>query len=298
MPARPGPARPSPARLGAALIAGALLAACAAPTPQDVATLPPAGITATPDAVQPPTPTPVTTTQAPVSVRRLPDAPAPPPEPPPVTFPPPVSVPESVLPPVTVPTAPPAGTFAADLEAAVADARQVVDGYWTRHWADVFTGSYASPTVVGLYDGTGTAVPTCGGKPLPAYNAVYCVPQDYLAWDATLMGLRTQIGDTWPYLVIAHEWGHAIQARLATTLHTQALELQADCLAGATLYGAAADGVLVLDEDAASEIATALAAASDETPWTDSTDHGTATERTGAFDAGRTGGVRACLPPA
>lgn len=290
-----------PARLGAALIAGALLGACAAPTPVDLGVVPPTATTPVTDPVQPLGPIPITPAPAvpsPVALRPLPDAPAPPLDPPPVTFAPPVSVPEPVLPPVTIPTAPPAGTFAADLEAAANDAQRVVDGYWTRHWGEVFTGTYASPTVVGLYDGTGTAVPTCAGKPLPAYNAVYCVPQDFLAWDVTLLGLRTQIGNSWPYLVVAHEWGHAVQARLATTLNSVTVELQGDCLAGAALYGAVADGTLVLDENAASEIATALAAASDETPWTTSADHGNATERTGAFDAGRTGGVRACLPPA
>lgn len=293
------------ARLGVALITGALLSACGAPTPADLGPAPtaaPVGITVTAGPVRPlvPSPTPVTiapTIPSQVAVRPLPDAPVPPPVPPPVTFPPPVSLPEPVLPPVTVPTAPPAGTFAADVEAAADDARQVVDGFWVRHWGEVFTGTYKGPTVVGLYDGTGPNVPLCAGKPLPAYNAAYCVPQDYLAWDVTLMGLRTQIGNSWPYLVVAHEWGHAIQARLATPLTTQSLELQADCLAGATLYGAATDGTLVLDDNAASEIATALAAASDETPWTSSADHGNATEQTGAFDAGRTGGVRACLAP-
>ena len=197
---------------------------------------------------------------------------------------------------MTLPDAPPVGQVAVALDAAVVDARGVLDDYWSRHWPELFTGAYTSPTFLGLYDGHAADVPTCGERVLPADNAVYCVPRDYLAFDRTLMGLRSQIGDSWPYLVVAHEWGHAVQARLARELNSSQVELQADCFAGAALYGAAADGTLVLGPDAATEIATALTAAADETPWTDSRDHGNARERVGAFDAGRVSGPPACLP--
>lgn len=62
-------------------------------------------------------------------------------------------------------------------------------------------------------------------------------------------------GDTWPYLVIAHEWGHAIQDRLGDSLTEKASELQADCLAGAALFGAAADGELILETGDQKELA-------------------------------------------
>jgi predicted metalloprotease len=97
---------------------------------------------------------------------------------------------------------------------------------------------------------------------------------------------------------VAHEWGHAIQARLDQSLNSQASELQADCLAGAVLYGAVRDGTLTFEEGDVKEIATALTAVSDETPWTSVADHGDPFERTGAFDQGRRGGVPACLPGA
>ena len=100
------------------------------------------------------------------------------------------------------------------------------------------------------------------------------------------------------YLVIAHEWGHAIQARLDNSLVWEGGELQADCLAGAALYGAAADGTLNFEAGDSNEIAMSLSALGDSSPWTDSTTHGDAFERVGAFDLGRTGGVAACLPTA
>ena len=134
--------------------------------------------------------------------------------------------------------------LADDMEAA----QQVVDGFWAKHWSDFYTGTTQPPTVVGLYDGTDADdAPTCDGEPLEAYNAFYCVSEDYVAWDASLLVNGADlIGDSWVYLVIAHEWGHAIQARLEARPGRQAEELQADCLGAAALYGAVADSTLNL----------------------------------------------------
>jgi hypothetical protein len=103
-------------------------------------------------------------------------------------------------------------------------------------------------------------------------------------------------GDTWPYLVIAHEWGHAIQARLGASLTEKADELQADCLAGAALYGAAADGELVFETGDQRELASGLSELGDETPWTSSADHGDSFERIRHFDEGRLHGIARCIP--
>ena len=103
-------------------------------------------------------------------------------------------------------------------------------------------------------------------------------------------------GDSWPYLVIAHEWGHAIQARIGDSLTLSAKELQEDCLAGGALFGAASDGDLVLESGDQKEMASALSSLADETSWTRSADHGDPFERIGAFDQGRQSGISACVP--
>ena len=41
----------------------------------------------------------------------------------------------------------------------------------------------------------------------------------------------------WVYLVVAHEWGHAIQYRVPRSLVVRGRELQADCLAATVLPG-------------------------------------------------------------
>ena len=173
----------------------------------------------------------------------------------------------------------------------------VVDGFWSRHWSDFFTGTYTSPTVVGLYDGSDPAhTPSCGGEPLEAYNASYCPADGSVAWDANLLvdGVD-QIGDSWVYLVIAHEWGHAIQDQLEDSLVAVGEELQADCLAAAALYGAAADGVLTFDMGDDAELIGSLTALADQMPWTMSSDHGDPFQRLEWFTLGRNGGVQACF---
>jgi predicted metalloprotease len=184
-----------------------------------------------------------------------------------------------------------------DLQSDIATAQAATDTYWATHWDEFFDGSYTSPVVVGLYDGTNPATaPVCGGQPLGPGNAYYCPEGDYVAWDAGLMTNGYQSGDGWPYLVVAHEWAHAVQARLPQSLVTAAPELQADCFAGAALFGSAEDGTLVFEDGDQQELDAALTALADQTPWTRSGDHGNAAERVSAFTTGREGGVEACLP--
>ncbi len=184
---------------------------------------------------------------------------------------------------------PPSG-MVEDERAAIA----AIDGYWRRHFPEMFGRAYRSPRVVGGYNGENG--PQCAGQRAVAFNAFYCRPRDFLAWDENLMaaGYR-QIGDSWIYLVIAHEWGHAIQARVRRGLTERSVELQADCLAGASLQGAARDGLVTIEAGDDEELASTLAAAADDYPWTNQRDHGDARQRIAAFNTGAQEGVKACL---
>jgi predicted metalloprotease len=179
-----------------------------------------------------------------------------------------------------------------DIEAAT----EVTDDYWQTHWSEYFTGSYTAPEVLGLYDGDDADVPDCAGEPLLDNNAHYCSDGHFVAWDDDLMLRALELGNSWVYFVVAHEWGHAIQAELDPSLHWNSRELQADCLAGASLYGAAEDGTLTLPDDFTSQMVDNLDHVADQTPWTGDADHGDAFERIDAFNDGRIGGVTACLP--
>jgi uncharacterized protein len=175
------------------------------------------------------------------------------------------------------------------------DAIGVIDRYWQRHFPELTGRRYESPQVAGPY--TGRSGPRCGGQASVPGNAFYCPSGDFLAWDEDLMRAGyDRIGDAWVYLIIAHEWGHAIQARLQRDQVSVQAELQADCLAGATLAGAAERGLVTLEPGDTEELAQTLAAVADDFPWTKESDHGDARERTAAFSRGSAGGVAACLP--
>lgn len=182
-------------------------------------------------------------------------------------------------------------SLAGDVRSAVG----VTDAFWRQEFPDVFGRSYRPPRVEGGYRGEDG--PSCGGQPSVPFNAFYCPAQDFLAWDDNLMAAGyQQIGDAWVYLIIAHEWGHAVQARLQRDQVSVQAELQADCLAGATLFGAAERGLVQLEPGDTEELASTLRAVADDYPWTDESDHGDARERTANFSRGARDGTRACLP--
>ncbi|MFF5213064.1 neutral zinc metallopeptidase [Streptosporangium sp. NPDC000396] len=178
----------------------------------------------------------------------------------------------------------------------ISTAVYVVNRYWATHWSQFFSGRYSPPSIFGGYQKGGRRPPFCGPRRLDYYNAWYCRDGDYIAWDIDLMAEGYRSGDAWVYLVIAHEWGHAVQRRLHASLIMRAYELQADCFAGAVLYGAAADGTLRFERGDVEEIAAAHRRLGDETPWTDIGDHGTAAQRMSFFKRGANYGVTGCLP--
>ena len=67
------------------------------------------------------------------------------------------------------------------------------------------------------------------------YNAYYCPDDDAVAWDqeGLMPDLAEQYGPFTVAVVLAHEWGHAIQERASVREPTVVTELQADCFAGA-----------------------------------------------------------------
>ena len=126
------------------------------------------------------------------------------------------------------------------------DALIDLEGYWDQVFPDVFgqrfqppEGGYFSvdPNDLdpGLYpDGVG-----CGARPLEVEgNAFYCqapntANSDSITYDRSFLAeLADGYGQFVPELVMAHEFGHAVQARVGGPRASIAVETQADCLAG------------------------------------------------------------------
>jgi len=174
-----------------------------------------------------------------------------------------------------------------------------VDDYWRRTFPEVFENKdpYESPEVLGEYTSEEDA-PYCGEDQLGLANAYYCAADDFIAWDGPgLLFPFYQAGDMGAAYVIAHEWGHAIQARAGAILDIISIlaELQADCFAGA--WAADADSRGIVEPGDLEEAILALYTVRDPagTPWLDPSAHGSAARRIGAFTDGFNKGPEACL---
>jgi predicted metalloprotease len=256
--------------------------------------------------------------------------------PPPVTAPPTTGAPSPTTPPVTDPAAPttppvpPASTPAAPpssgdvldlgdaktprdyddfLAAALADLHQ----WWTEQYPALYSdpfeplggGVYAAyPERTDPIPGCGTSDPTTYEE-IREYSAFYCQQGDFMVYDdgedGVLYGLADEFGPPILGVVLAHEFGHAIQARtgdLARGLPTITTEQQADCMAGAWVARAAsgaAAGITFTDADVRTGLI-AMITVRDPVGLDQFSEggHGSAFDRVGAFQVGFTSGLQRC----
>jgi predicted metalloprotease len=115
-----------------------------------------------------------------------------------------------------------------------------VERFWRDNFPDISGGEQFEAVRGGYFPYTETRLPPdCGGQPSQYQpNAFYCPPGDFIAWDAQnlIPQLQSSYGPLLVGVVMAHEYGHAIQTRLGGTREpTVVLEQQADCYAGAWL---------------------------------------------------------------
>jgi predicted metalloprotease len=179
-----------------------------------------------------------------------------------------------------------------------------IQTWWTKQYPEVYGSPYEAvdggffaidrnTSVVGL---------PCNPPDISVVmnNAFYCPPDDAIAWDQEnlLPDLAAQFGDFTVAVVLAHEWGHAIQARADFDQPTVVMELQADCFAGAWSKH------ITTDKDARFQVTVAqldqaLAGflSLRDAPGTVSTDpnaHGSGFDRVGAFQEGFEKGAKRC----
>jgi predicted metalloprotease len=127
-----------------------------------------------------------------------------------------------------------------------ADALGDLEQYWAEVFPDVFGGPFV-PLQGGYFSvDPGNVDPAqypqgigCGADPREVENnAFYCQsPEqpnaDSISFDRAFLGeLGEDYGTFLPALVMAHEFGHAVQARIGPPPTSIATETQADCLAG------------------------------------------------------------------
>jgi uncharacterized protein len=183
-----------------------------------------------------------------------------------------------------------------------ADALQpILDDFWTRQLADEGL-DFDAPDRFEFY--AGDANSPCGGDLVPgAQNAYYCPVEgdEYVAFDVDWLAsyLDAHPGDATTFLVLAHEWGHAVQDSWteqqpgADTWTGPAQELNADCLAGVFWDNGVREGSVIEEDGDADAVFTWLADGGSGT-WMDPGDHGTSEQRQAAFADGYNYGVDYC----
>ncbi|KXK58904.1 hypothetical protein AWW66_27190 [Micromonospora rosaria] len=177
----------------------------------------------------------------------------------------------------------------------MADAQRLAE----RYWAEQFRASgqrFQPIRRVVTYQRDGEV--TCGGQAIPANNAVYCTPGDFIAYDIgwSFSAFR-QIGDAFVFYLLGHEYAHGVQIRLGIRYSfTIQQELQADCMAGAFLGDSVRAGTLVLDDGDLDEFREGLLAVGDDPdqPWFAEGAHGTPQQRADSFFRGYERSLAGC----
>ena len=183
--------------------------------------------------------------------------------------------------------------------AAIAD----LTAYWEQQLPAIYGIDYREVSDAFPYYPSTRDVPECGPEPIDPEvyfdNAFYCRPGDYIAWDAEGLfpSLWTEFGDFTVAMVLAHEWGHAVQARADVTGLTIMTELQADCFAGAWAdHIARGEGLLRLNPGDLEEAMAGYLVFRDPpgTSLSDPAAHGSAFDRVNAFRDGFFNGPEQC----
>lgn len=195
------------------------------------------------------------------------------------------------------------------LATAIAD----IEAWWTEQYPRLYGAPY-EPLAGGIYAGypeRTSPIPACGFsgttsyQELSDYGAFYCPAGDFMAYDDGEQGVIYQLAEAFSpsvvAVVLAHEWGHAIQFRtgdLDRDVPTIYTEQQADCFSGAwagRVWKGEVPGLAFGDEDIRSGLV-ALVAVRDPIGASvlEPGGHGSAFDRIGAFQEGFIGGIDNC----
>ncbi|ADB32776.1 protein of unknown function zinc metallopeptidase putative [Kribbella flavida DSM 17836] len=188
----------------------------------------------------------------------------------------------------------------------VADAaRQSLLSYWARELPAVYQQDFEA--LAGGFQPKTPDSPafSCGGQ-TQTYedlrgNAFYCGgSDDYIAWDAATLfpQLSERYGGIAPAIVLAHEVGHAVQARAGIDAPSVVQELQADCFAGSwTRFAETSTEDPVSLSDGALDSAVATVLTLRDQPGRAATApqaHGLGFDRVNAFQTGYEQGAGRC----
>lgn len=180
-----------------------------------------------------------------------------------------------------------------------------IQQFWEQSYPDMFAGSFRPVSNLISWDASedeGSGTRFCGDPTGAVPNAAYCTRDDTIGWDRTILlpALVDAFGPMSVVMVMAHEYGHAIQHQsglVGDDTPTIVAEQQADCFAGAFVRHVAegaAPHFTINTSDGLNDVLAATVAVRDVDPNDPESVHGSAFERVTAVQIGFTDGAGAC----
>ena len=197
------------------------------------------------------------------------------------------------------------GSDGSEVNDVVGNAITDLEEFWTTGFPKAYGQAY-QPLSGGLFaidsSTDPSTVPCASGPDITELldNAFYCPPSDAVVWDQEkfMPDLAEKYGNFTVAVVVAHEWGHAIQDRAQFQGASVTTELQADCFAGAWVrHVKAGDSKLFsVTTDQLDEALAGILSLRDAPGGVadDPSAHGSGFDRVGAFQDGFESGVTRC----
>lgn len=184
-----------------------------------------------------------------------------------------------------------------------ANAVSDIEAYWTVEYPKILKGQFVPVKTLQSWNPDDRTGPQfCGIPTSELINAAYCAEQDAIGWDRKylLPELIDAFGPMSVVMVLAHEYGHAIQRKsgiVGDDAPGIVFEQQADCFAGAFIRHVAenkAPHFTLNTSDGLNSVLAAIVAVRDSDPNDPQSIHGSAFERVTAVQIGFTDGAAAC----
>ncbi|WP_019929468.1 hypothetical protein [Nocardia sp. BMG111209] len=185
------------------------------------------------------------------------------------------------------------------------DALDDIQTFWNNEFHRDFDGSFTPLTTFRSWDAKAPQRDDeqfCGESTYQVVNAAYCRLDNTIGWDrgVLLPMMNDQFGPMAVVMVLAHEYGHAVQnmAHLVTGGDPVLVkEQQADCFAGVFMRHVAEGGAkhfTINTSDGLNKVLAATVAIRDANPGDPEAVHGSAFERVTAVQIGFTDGPKGC----
>jgi predicted metalloprotease len=182
-----------------------------------------------------------------------------------------------------------------------------LEEYWKNAYSGTFNGTFTSIKELVSWDSNSYDGEFCGDSTSGLINAAFCEDDNTIGWDrgVLLPALRQANGDMAITMVLAHEYGHAIQKMAKLNKKgtpTLVAEQQADCFSGAYMRWVAEGNskrFTLSTGDGLNNLLAAMISFRDpllsQDDYADTGDeHGSAFERVSAFQFGFTDGPSSC----